>query len=103
MKREIPTGFTKHDILKIVETWNAINILVRANIMPDIDMAVEDNGPYIDRWFNVLNDGRTADMCITNLKGEKPHLDDVIDLWDGSNDTDLKTFTIQDLREIVGV
>lgn len=103
MEREIPKGFTKQDILKIMKMWGAIDILVRANIMPDIDMAVEDNDPYIDRWFNVLSDGRTANMCITNHKGHKPHLADVVELWDGSNDTDIDSFTIEDLREIAGV
>lgn len=103
MEREIPKGFTKYDIEHIVNVWDGINASVNAGIMPRLDMAVENNDPYIDRWFNVFSDGRTVDMCITNHENEKPHLADVVDLWDGSNDTDIENYTIEDLRKIAGV
>lgn len=91
---EIPKGITKEEIHRVLAIKLALDTLVANGIMPDVDMDVQKTDKYIDRWFNVTEH---ATMCITNEEGESPHLADVIELWSGDDDTDIETFSADDL------
>lgn len=95
MKLEIPEGFTRTEIEETIKLWEALEILVENDVMPDVDMDVQQTDIYTDRWFNI----GLPMFCITNKEGEKPHLADVVELWDGENE--IETYSIADLREML--
>lgn len=95
-------------IIKIVNLWNALNTLSQVGIMPnedDVEMDVQENDNYIDRWFSInLANGRKmypyAEFCITNEVGEKPHIINSISIW-YDEDKDAIETSVSSLKKIL--
>lgn len=97
MKREIPEGFTRNEIEETVKLWEALDVLVKNDVMPNVEMDVVHQDHYIDRWFRIGN----AEFALTNEKWDKPHLGDAITLYPVNIDLDCEECTITDLREML--
>lgn len=92
---ELPNGVTKAEIAGIVATWNYLNTEVENGNMPDVPMDITTTDDiFTDRWFRIAN----ANYCITNEEGEKPHLADVIELYD-IDDELFEGYTVDDLKK----